>query len=98
MQTPQDTLLCHSCAASVRCGHGEFYVVRIEAFADPSPPELIEHDTGRDFHQELRRLLDQAKGVSEQEALDQVYRRLTLCLCNACFARWIENPVQSGQA
>ncbi len=98
MQSPQNTLLCHGCAAAVHCGRGEFYVVRIEAFADPSPPELTEIDTGRNFHEELQRLIDQAAGMSEQEALDQVHRRLTLCLCNACFARWIENPVSGGEA
>jgi hypothetical protein len=30
--------------------------------------------------------------VSAREALEQVYRRLVIHLCNACYARWIENP------
>jgi hypothetical protein len=32
------------------------------------------------------------KDVSEREALDQVYRRLTIHLCTACYRQWIENP------
>jgi hypothetical protein len=31
-------------------------------------------------------------GVSEQEALDQVYRRLVLYLCGPCYRVWIEDP------
>ena len=41
---------------------------------------------------EIERLLARLEGVSEQEALDQVYRRRTLHLCGPCFRRWIENP------
>jgi hypothetical protein len=31
--------------------------------------------------------------VSGQEAMDQVYRRVTVYLCGPCYRRWIENPV-----
>jgi hypothetical protein len=36
--------------------------------------------------------LARLEGISEQEALDQFYRRRTLHLCIPCFRRWIENP------
>jgi hypothetical protein len=69
-------------------------VVRIEAFADPSPPEFSDDDLEHDPRLEIERLIDQLREFSEQELLDQVYRRLILHLCGPCYRRWIEDPVQ----
>ena len=73
-------------------GEGTFYVVRIEAMADPTPPSFSAEDLDRDVRQDLDDLFWQVLGLSEQEALDQVYRRLTIFLCGPCYARWIEDP------
>ena len=82
--------LCHRCGAVLTPGDGSFYVVRIEAFADPSPP----HDTGDDpaTAVDVRELLEQMRNLSEQELMDQVYRCLTMLLCRACYQVWIEDP------
>jgi len=85
-------LFCDRCAAELEPGTGSFYVVRIEAFADPTPPNFSEEDLKRDPKEEIRRLLEQMRDLSPQEAMDQVYRRLTLTLCGPCYRRWIENP------
>ena len=85
-------MLCHRCGAEVYPGRGEFYVVRIEAVADPSPPEITDEDLKRDLRTEIERLAEQLSTLSEQEAMDQVYRRLVICLCTRCYAQWIENP------
>ncbi len=86
-------LLCHRCGAELEPGKGEFYVVRIEAFADPTPPNITAEDLRRDIPAEIERLLASMRDLSEQEAMDQVYRKLTLYLCTACYRRWIEHPV-----
>jgi hypothetical protein len=68
--------------------------VYIEAFADPAPPNIV--DENLDAEAIRRRLADlykQLEGTSAQEAMDQVYRRLTLHLCTPCYRAWIENPV-----
>jgi hypothetical protein len=70
-------------------GSGDFYRVTIEAVADPTFSAV---DQGTDLRQEIERLLARLEGVTEQEALDQVYRRLVLFLCGPCYRRWIENP------
>jgi hypothetical protein len=72
-------------------GEGNFYVVRIEAYADPTPPHLEIDDT-RDLRAEIDRLIDQMHNMSEQEMMDQVYRRLTIHLCGTCYRKWIEDP------
>ncbi len=87
-------LFCHSCGSQLETGKGNFYVVRIEAFADPTGPDLADVDLGdeADINAEFNRLLDQMRNMSERELMDQVYRRLTMHLCGSCYRRWIENP------
>jgi len=83
---------CDRCSAELKPGTGDFYVVRIEAFADPTPPSFSEEDLQHDTSAEIERLIDQMRDCSEGELMDQVHRRLTLYLCGPCYRQWIENP------
>ena len=85
-------LFCDHCQAILRPGSGDFYVVRIEAVCDPTPPVFSEEDLQRDPKEEIQRMLEILRGVSEQEAMDQVYRRVILHLCGPCYRQWIEDP------
>jgi hypothetical protein len=82
-------LFCEWCGAELAPGKGEFYVVRIEAFADPTPPSITAEDLQRNIAAEIERLLESMRDLSAQEAMDQVYRKMTLYLCTACYQRWI---------
>ena len=86
-------LQCHRCGAGLTPGEGSFYVVKIEAFADPTPPSASLAEPLEDITAEFDRLLEQAREMSEQELMDQVYRRLNLFLCTGCYQQWIETPV-----
>jgi len=86
-------LLCHRCGAILTPGKGDFYVVRIEAFADPTPPDLLcDEYADIDPSEEIDRLLEVMRHMSEQELMDQVYRRMTIHMCRSCYLPWIENP------
>lgn len=85
-------LLCHRCGAILTPSGGSFYIVRIEAFADPSPPVLAEGMTRRELADEIDELIRQIGDQPEQTLMDQVYRRLTILLCWPCYRVWIENP------
>lgn len=87
-----EPLLCHKCGAELHPGRGDLYLVKIEAVADPFPPMITDEDLERDHAAEMARLLAAAKDLSEQEAMDQIYRRLTIYLCATCYRDWIENP------
>ncbi len=87
-------LLCTRCGMELRPGSGDFYLVRIEALADPSPPRFSEDDLKLDPRAEIERLFRQMSGLSEQELIDQIYRRLVLYLCGPCYRQWIEDPVK----
>jgi hypothetical protein len=84
--------LCSRCGKELNPGEGDFYLVRIEAMADPSPPNFTEADLSRNTGLEIRQILERMRDLSEQEALDQVYRRLLLYLCGPCYRKWIEDP------
>ena len=71
---------------------GAYYVVKVEAVADPTPPAFTEADRGRDVGEEIDRLIARMRDMTEQELMDQVYRRLVLYLCTPCYRLWIENP------
>lgn len=86
-------IFCHRCGAILTPGLGNFYVVRIEAFADPAPPDITQElAAGTNIGEEIDRLIEQMAASSGQELMDQVYRRMTLHLCGRCYRAWIENP------
>lgn len=87
-------LICHRCGCLLTCGEGSFYVVKIEAFADPSPPTLDTNNPSKHLATEINELLEQMSDLSEQELMDQVYRRLVLLLCRPCYEMWIEDPTK----
>ncbi len=86
-------LHCHRCDRRVERGKGQFYVVRLDAICDPSPPSFSDKDLEEDFDAEIARLSSEIQEKPEQELVDQVYRRKFLCLCTVCYRGWIENPV-----
>ena len=88
-------LICHRCAAELEPGKGDFYVVRIEAFADPTPPEITQQDLEADLTVEIDRLIEQMREMGEQDLADQVHRYLTIHLCGGCYAQLIEDPTGS---
>lgn len=91
---PRDTdnaPICLRCGTLLQEGAGQFYVVKIEAYADPSPPQ-IEHDAQEDLKAAYEQALRDAATMSERELMDGVHRRLTIHLCTPCYRVWIENP------
>ena len=86
-------LSCARCGAVLTPGRGEHYVVKIIAIADPAPPVITEQDLERDIGREIRRLLDELKGIPEPQLMDEVYQAKLLYLCTPCYRDWITDPV-----
>lgn len=85
-------IACHRCGAQLTPGEGSFYIVKIEAFADPTPPPVDESLALGEISAEIDQLLKRMYDFSEQELMDQVHRRLTLLLCAVCYQQWIDDP------
>jgi hypothetical protein len=45
-----------------------------------------------DVQREIQQLLKHLRTVEAQDAQDQVFRRVVLRLCEACYRQWIANP------
>ena len=58
--------MCHRCARELTAGEGSFYVVRLEAFADPTPPRVDPHEPLPDITAEIDALIERAGNLSEQ--------------------------------
>lgn len=86
------SLLCHRCGAILTPGRGDFYVINVEAYADPSPPLLSEQEMPQHPGVKLAELAMQMEGYSEAELMDFVYRKFTFYLCHRCYRQWIEHP------
>jgi len=83
---------CSRCLRLLEAGRGDYFVVTIDAVADPTPPTIEPADLRRDLSRDWREIVAALSDTSSQEALDQVYRRVVIHLCNTCFRNWIENP------
>jgi hypothetical protein len=84
---------CDRCGRSIHPGRGDYYLVRIDAVADPAPPVLTAEDLACDVGAEMERLLERMRGMTEQELEEQVARRLIVRLCVPCYRGWIANPL-----
>ena len=91
-------LFCSRCGIELTAGAGNFYLVRIQAVADPTPPNFSEEDLRHDPKEEIQRLIEQMRDLSAQEAMDQIYRaigplplRLVLSAMDRKTSRMIED-------
>lgn len=92
----ESALFCARCSTELIPGEGAFYLVKIDAVADPNGPVVAsELPSSREIRREIKKLIAQLEDVSAQEALHQVHRRLTIHLCGKCYNGWIENPAGS---
>ena len=85
-------LFCARCSVELKPGSGGYYKVKIEAVADPAGPEISNEDLQADIEGEIKKLISTMEQMPASEAMDQVHRRLSFCLCTPCYRRWIENP------
>jgi hypothetical protein len=85
-------LVCARCSKPLAAGRGDFYLVRIDAVADPSAPELEPLDE-QQIGRRIDALLKQLAGISHEEAMKQVAEHKIIYLCCTCYRVWIENPV-----
>ena len=83
---------CELCGRELAAGN--FYVVRIDVFADPEMPGVSgEELAATDFDAEIEGLLEQMKGMSAEELQDQVHRRFEYKICATCHPKLLANPL-----
>lgn len=75
--------ICESCGATIE-SDATAYRMRIELFADPSPPVFTQEDFEKDPRAELEALIEQMKNLDAREAEEQVHEAYLFTLCAAC--------------
>lgn len=88
-----DGATCDRCNAPLLVRSDVRYVVTIEVKCAYDPMEITDDDLRQDHASEMRKLLQQMEGLSEQEAQDQVYRKFTFDLCPKCQREFIRAPL-----
>jgi len=68
------------------------YEVKIEVASAYDPLELTQEDLAR-AHDELKKVLEQLRGVSAEKAQDEVYRQFRFDLCATCQKKFLANPL-----
>lgn len=85
-------LICDICHGRIPL-HGH-YLVRIEVYADPSvPPATGEEAEELDLDATMKQLIEEMKGFTAEELMDQVHRRFDYRICRPCQAKFIANPL-----
>lgn len=75
--------ICEMCGRTIEKPEISFRI-KIEMFADPSPPEFTEEDLERDFAAEMAELIEQMRRADIREAEDEVYESYLFTLCADC--------------
>lgn len=88
-----ETCFCRRCGAALVPGQqATFYVVNVEAYADPTGPRISGEALEKGGDAEMKILLKEMEEYSAQELLDMVHRKMVFHLCGRCYGAWIENP------
>ncbi len=91
-----DHFTCDACGNGLLLESNVRYEVRIEVKSAYDPLEITREDLEQDTEAEMKRLARQMERLTEQQAMDQVYREFRFDLCFPCQRRFIANPLATG--
>ncbi len=75
--------ICENCGRIIEKPDVAFRM-KIELFADPSPPEFTADDLERDYEAEMKKLIEEMSRMEPREAEEEVYEAYLFTLCAAC--------------
>jgi hypothetical protein len=86
-------MTCDRCGKPLLVEEDVRYEVAIVVRCAYDPLEITDEDLDRDLDAELQKTLKALDGLSEEEAMDQVYRRFRFDLCPPCRRAYVRNPL-----
>jgi hypothetical protein len=69
------------------------YTAKIEVFAAYDPLEITFEDMTKDHTAEINQLLEQCRGMTEEELMRDVYVKMEFDLCRSCQRVLLANPL-----
>jgi hypothetical protein len=88
-----DGITCDRCGKNLLTEEDVRYLVRVEVWAAYDPMEISPDDLAGDRTDEIRDLVQRLDGMTEQEAMDSVYRKFVFDLCPACQRGYLADPL-----
>ena len=88
-----DRLTCDGCGAPLLVESDVRYEVKIEVKAAYDPMEITGDDLKKDHKAEMAKIIAQLQGVTEAEAMDEVYRTFRFDLCTPCQRNYLKKPI-----
>jgi len=87
-----DRLTCDRCGNGLLLDAPVRYEVRIEVKSAYDPLEITDEDLAG-AADELRKAVERARKLTEQEAMDEVYKEFRFDLCRTCQKQFIRTPL-----
>lgn len=87
-----DRLTCDRCGNGLLLDAPVRYEVRIEVKSAYDPMEITDDDLAN-ADAEMKKAVEALKDVSEQDAMDEVYKEFRFDLCRTCQKQYIKGPL-----
>jgi len=87
---------CDLCGKPLLADEDTRYVVQVEVYAAYDPMEITEADLAEDKSEEVQELLDEMADMDAEQLEDQVHKTFRFDLCQACQARYVQDPLSRG--
>lgn len=91
------SIYCDRCGKGLLIDSNVRYEVTIEVKAAYDPLELTDDDLSGDLQEQIDETIDELKQCSEEEAMDEVYRKMEFNLCSSCQSKLLESPLPDKQ-
>lgn len=86
------THMCDRCGQPLEKGQLR-YTVKIQVFAAYDELEVSGKDLLKDHKKEILQLIEQTKGMTEEELMREVYVELQFDLCRECQRKYLLQPL-----
>ncbi len=92
---PPITHMCDRCGQPLEKGQLR-YTVKIQVLAAYDEMEISGKDLLKSHKEEIAKLIEQAKNMTEEELMRDVYVELQFDLCRACQREYLAQPLPPG--
>ena len=91
------TRICDKCGQPIEEGALR-YVARIQVYAAYDPLNITFEDLERDHTEEIRKIAEQCRDMTEEDLMRDVYVDFVFDLCPVCQKRFIADPLGTSPA
>lgn len=86
------TRICDKCGQPIEEGALR-YIAHIQVYAAYDPLNITFDDLTQDATEEIKKIIEQCQGMTEEELMRDVYVEFHYDLCPTCQKKYISNPL-----